>query len=574
MRRLLRLDAQEAFSFEILRHSVDARRKPDLYDVYTVSVTLQSPGRERRVLSGCRNQNVQPYEPVLYRYAHVHEADQYAHVREADACAENAVSAGGSLAAEDRPVIVGTGPAGLFCGLLLARCGMKPVLIERGQRARDRSRTVQSFWEGGSLDPESNVQFGEGGAGTFSDGKLNTGIKDPDGRIRFILQTFVEAGADPSILYESHPHVGTDVLTKVVTHMTDEILERGGEVYFNTRLASLVQKGQGKWELNCIRTENDGLIKRQETVRFGSSRVVLAIGHSARDTFRMLEAQGIRMRPKAFAVGLRIQHPQALIDRAMVGEGAPDFLPPSPYKLTHRLPGGGGVYSFCMCPGGYVVNASSEKEMTAVNGMSFHDRASGIANSAVVVTVMPEEIASYMQQSTGQGGDVLLGMEFQRQLERAAFLEGGGAIPVQRVDDFRQNEISDRPLPDAIAVMGAYQKGNLRRILPEKVACGIEEGILSWERQIEGFASPEAVLAGVESRTSSPVRIERGDTLQAVCHPGLYPCGEGAGYAGGITSAAADGLRVAEAILDAVPDHPVTVHRPASDLLHEFCGHN
>ena len=410
-----------------------------------------------------------------------------------------------------------------------------------------RRDTVGRFWKDGILDPESNVQFGEGGAGTFSDGKLNTGIKDPEGRIRFILETFVDMGADPDILYSSHPHVGTDVLAEVVTRLTDEICARGGEAHFRTCLRSLRQTPRGTWELHCERQtgaegEHSGLVQE-------SSQVVLAIGHSARDTFRMLQADGFEMTPKAFAAGLRIQHPQGMIDRALYGEGASGILPPAPYKLTHRLGNGNGVYSFCMCPGGYVVNASSEPGMLAVNGMSCHDRMSGYANSALVVTISPEEIR---RMSAWQDkNDPLIGMEFQRELERAAFRAGEGSIPVQRFADYCGGADGPGSVRFEPKICGRWIFADVRHILPDSIAAGIMEGILAWDRQIRGFADPEALLAGVESRTSSPVRITRGDDLQAMNRPGIYPCGEGAGYAGGITSAAADGLRTAEAILRA-----------------------
>ena len=544
VRDMLRLGEKDPCTIEIVRQSVDARRRPELYYVYTVHVTLKDEKTERRILKHARGRNLEAVRPVTYRYA---EAPRIA--------LENRKSV----------VIVGTGPAGLFCGLLLARAGYAPVLIERGERAKDRTRTVQRYWDGVSADPapDSNVQFGEGGAGTFSDGKLNTGIKDPEGRIRFILQTFVEAGADPDILYSYKPHVGTDVLTGVVTHITDEICERGGEVRFCTRLTDLERREDGTWDLTLER-RSPGTDSPDE-YHMTASNVVLAIGHSARDTFYMLRDRGIHMTPKAFAVGLRIQHPQELIDRAMYGENCPYDMSPSPYKLTHRLPDGRGVYSFCMCPGGYVVNASSEKGMLAVNGMSLRSRASGNANSAIVVTVSPEDIASFLKDPrqeyeagirtgempvvAGAAGDVLAGVEFQRRLEKAAWKAGEGRIPVQSFGNFRLGQAGSVDDGFEPKIMGLYRCADLRNILPERISAGIEEGILAWDRQIRGFADPRALLAGVESRTSSPVRLERGNLCQSVSHPGLYPCGEGAGYAGGITSAAADGLRVAEAIL-------------------------
>ena len=546
VRKVLRLREGEAFSFEVLRRSIDARKKPDLQEIYTLQVQLEHPQTEKRILHS-RLKNVEPYDPPVYRYAHPvpHPVpDTTCPVKSGTAQHRRDLPSDPS-----RPLIVGTGPAGLFCGLLLAREGVRPILIERGQRAAERGESVRTFWDGGALNPESNVQFGEGGAGTFSDGKLNTGVKDPDGRIRFILETFVRAGADPEILSSSRPHVGTDVLKDVVASLTDEILARGGDVRFETRMDQMNRGEDGIWNVSCSG-------KGGEIIRFSTRNLVLAIGHSARDTFRMLRDSGIVMVPKAFAVGIRIQHPQNLIDRAMYGENCRYSLPASSYKLTRRLPGGRGVYSFCMCPGGYVVNASSEEGHLAVNGMSYHDRSSGSANSAIVVTVSPEEIRSCLH--TAPADDVLIGVEFQRQLEKAAFEAAGGAIPVQRFGDFVRSAPSYKAsdgagsvsLPDfEPQIRGRWKSASIRPVFPEPIAAGIEEGILAWERQIPGFSSPDALLCAAESRTSSPVRIERGSDLQAVGLSGLYPCGEGAGYAGGITSAASDGLKTAEQIL-------------------------
>ena len=433
-------------------------------------------------------------------------------------------------------------------------------------RADERTAAVGRFWEGGKLDPDSNVQFGEGGAGTFSDGKLNTGVRDPEGRIRFILRTFVEAGADPDILYSYKPHIGTDVLVHVVRTLTDEIRARGGEVLFSTRLEDLERAKDGDpersglvWKLYLEQTRRDSVSEKKV---LHARQVVLAIGHSARDTFRMLNNAGLAMTEKAFAVGLRIQHPQEMIDRALFGEDCPYDLGAAPYKLTHRLANGKGVYSFCMCPGGSVVNASSEKGFLAVNGMSTHGRDSGMANSAIVVTVSPEDVRRYMRQASqpdlpaqklpDDAAEPFAGLSFQRMLERRAFLSAGGRIPVQRFEDYRKQVPGNERGRFTPRFKGLWQMADVRGILPGEIADGIEEGILAWDRQIKGFADPDALLAGVESRTSSPVRIERGQDLQAAGHPGIYPCGEGAGYAGGITSAALDGLRVAEAIIGTI----------------------
>lgn len=578
IRKTLRLHNKESISFEVLRRSVDARKKPDLYYSYTVLVRFQDPHLEKKVLRG-RLRNVEPYEPVRYKYGTSGGDSPSGGFLFSERDPERAANAPGmsdpkrpgivdsdpmrpgigdpdsmrpGTTDPDRPVIIGTGPAGLFCGLLLAREGRRPILIERGQRAKDRTKTVRAFWDGGSLDPDSNVQFGEGGAGTFSDGKLNTGVKDPEGRIRFVLETFVNAGADPDILYSGKPHVGTDVLTKVVTSITDEICGRGGDVFFDTRMQQISYSDDGTWDVSCCSKDKT----EEAEIHFHAKHLVLAIGHSSRDTFSMLKDTGIVMRAKPFAVGVRVMHPQSMIDRAMYGDSCRFHMPPSAYKLTHRLGEGRGVYSFCMCPGGYVVNASSENGFLAVNGMSYHDRSSGTANSAIVVTVTPEEITRYMAGQNALSdkkiqNDVLIGVHFQRRLEQAAFQAGDGAIPVQCFSDFGEDkpEESTSLWNYEPCIMGRWKSSVIRKIFPAFLSQGIEDGIRAWDRQIKGFASPDSLLCAAESRTSSPVRIERGEDLQALLHPGLYPCGEGAGYAGGITSAAVDGLKVAEQIL-------------------------
>ncbi len=578
VRQILHLRESDEFYLEIRKKSIDARKKPDIFYVYTLGVTMKDQERERKILKKNRDRNVTKPQDKRYEIP-----DRLSGRTRGDGL---------------RPVIVGTGPAGLFCGLALARAGLRPILLERGQSIPERTAAVGHYWEGGQLDPESNVQFGEGGAGTFSDGKLNTGVKDPYGRIRFVLDTFVGKGADPDILYSYRPHVGTDVLKKAVAGIRDEIIARGGEVRFSEKLIRLTPQTPLSgdvplWDLEIAASSKSP----GPSFHMNASTVVLAIGHSSRDTFRMLKDSGFDMTAKAFAVGLRIQHPQGMIDEALYGKNCPYEMPPSPYKLTHRLSDGRGVYSFCMCPGGYVVNASSEARGLAVNGMSYHDRASGNANSAIVVTVSPEEIAGClktmrrMDASDGLCGkdakiaglikelprvpqeeDVLSGMEFQRRLERIAYLQGRGKIPVQTFGDYRRSRgdracgeqgrigvfedrwhaACGRSLADSSVrpvFQGAFCEADVRSILPGQIADAIEEGILAWDRQIAGFADPSALLAGVESRTSSPVRITRGEDLQAAHCPGIYPCGEGAGYAGGITSAAVDGLRVAEAIL-------------------------
>lgn len=520
--RTLRIRPEEIASLRVVRQSIDARKKPEIRLIYTVDVKLVG-AREEKVLLSCRkNPDVGPAPEVRYRFP----------------------EPGKEILAE-RPLIIGTGPAGLFCGYLLAKAGYRPLLLERGEDVESRTRRVEEFWKTGVLSADSNVQFGEGGAGTFSDGKLNTLVKDKDGRNTEVLKIFVENGAPEEIRYESRPHVGTDVLSRVVKHMRERILSWGGEVRFSTRVTELVIEGGRVRGVVCENGE-----------RIDARAVVLAIGHSARDTFAMLEKKGIPMEAKSFAVGFRVEHPQELINLSQYAQRRPEALPPASYKLTAKTSEGRGVYSFCMCPGGYVVNASSEPGRLAVNGMSYSGRNGKNANSAIIVSVTPQDY--------GAGGP-LAGIQFQRMLEERAFRAAGGAVPVQRYADYagteRENgsavaeadgmvrEKRERHVPAdfAPAIKGAWKFADLRDILPSSVRKAFLEGMEAFERIIPGFADDAVCLSGVESRTSSPVRIPRDETLQSSVR-GLYPCGEGAGYAGGITSAAMDGMRVAEAI--------------------------
>ena len=520
--RILRIRPEEIASLRVVRQSIDARKKPEIRLIYTVDVKLVG-AREEKVLLSCRkNPDVGPAPEVRYRFP----------------------DPGKEILAE-RPLIIGTGPAGLFCGYLLAKAGYRPLLLERGEDVESRTRRVEEFWKTGVLSADSNVQFGEGGAGTFSDGKLNTLVKDKDGRNTEVLKIFVENGAPEEIRYESRPHVGTDVLSRVVKHMRERILSWGGEVRFSTRVTELVIEGGRVRGVVCENGE-----------RIDAGAVVLAIGHSARDTFAMLEKKGIPMEAKSFAVGFRVEHPQELINLSQYAQRRPEALPPASYKLTAKTSEGRGVYSFCMCPGGYVVNASSEPGRLAVNGMSYSGRNGKNANSAIIVSVTPQDY--------GAGGP-LAGIQFQRMLEERAFRAAGGAVPVQRYADYagteRENgsavaeadgmvrEKRERHVPAdfAPAIKGAWKFADLRDILPSSVRKAFLEGMEAFDRIIPGFADDAVCLSGVESRTSSPVRIPRDETLQSSVR-GLYPCGEGAGYAGGITSAAMDGMRAAEAI--------------------------
>lgn len=513
--KVLHVRSTDITEWKILKKSIDARDKSRLLFVYTIAVRLSSEKTERSILIRGGKNHVSAYSAPEYHFPE-----------------------GGSRELSAPPVIVGSGPAGLFCAWELAMHGYRPVLLERGESASQRRNAVERFWNTGELDPDSNVQFGEGGAGTFSDGKLNTGVKDKFGRNHEVLRIFVQAGAPENILYDSKPHLGTDLLVRIVETIRNQIIAAGGEVHFQTRVTDLLTRTDpltGEEHMTGVRTASGK--------EFFSDNVVLAIGHSARDTFEMLSRQKLLMEPKPFAVGVRVEHLQSMINRDQYGPDAPSFLGAAPYKLTGTAENGRGVYSFCMCPGGYVVNASSEPERLAVNGMSYHARDSRNANSAIVVSVTPGDFLPYHQEGRP---DVLNGMYFQRKLESLAWREGQGRIPVQRFEDFRKNR------PGGIGTVepcskGEFQCANIRHILPEYISESLEQGILSFDRRIPGFGGDDTLLSGVESRTSSPIRIVRDESLQSTIR-GLYPCGEGAGYAGGIISAAMDGLKVAERI--------------------------
>lgn len=517
--RLLRVEGDAVISYRITRRSLDARKKPELFYVYTVEVGLK---RESAVKKRLRNKHIQFLEKEMpYR----------------------AVPTGMNVLFH-RPVVIGTGPAGLFCGYQLAKLGYRPVLFERGAKVRERIEDVERFWRGGTLDKDSNVQFGEGGAGTFSDGKLNTLVHDGSGRNQEVLRIFHEFGASEQILYDSRPHIGTDILCDIVERMRKEIIRLGGEVRFHSCVQDF-ETGVGADGEEFLKAVWVRDTKTGEVRRVAAETAVLAIGHSARDTFQTLHDRGIRMQAKSFAVGVRMEHPQEFINESQYGKGYDTCLPAAPYKLTAKAEDGRGVYTFCMCPGGYVVNASSEEGLLAVNGMSYSKRDGKNANSAVIVTVTPEDFGS---------GDPLSGMEFQRRLEEAAYREGGGKIPVQLFGDYIKNQPStqeDAPAKGAYftpQMKGGYAWANVRRIFPENLALAIEQGIRQFDRKLKGYARKDALLSGVESRTSSPLRILRDETFQSSIK-GIYPCGEGAGYAGGITSAAIDGLKVTESII-------------------------
>ena len=509
--KMMRIPEDKILSLVPVRQSLDARKKNELLYIYSLNATVS--GKEGAVIKNAKNVNVMLNTEKPYRFPE-HGQEPLCH----------------------RPVIVGFGPAGMFCGLMLARAGFSPLILERGEDVDSRTQKVEAFWRGGELNPESNVQFGEGGAGTFSDGKLNTLVKDPSGRNKKVLEILAEAGADPSITYVNKPHVGTDILSRVVKNIRQEIIRLGGEIRFGCKLTDFSEAG-GRLISVTVSQREEGGFYREETIP--AQAVVLAIGHSARDTFRMLSEKSLDLQAKAFAVGLRIQHPQKQINFSQYGMEEPGSLGAASYKLTKQTSSGRGIYSFCMCPGGFVVNASSETGRLAVNGMSNHDRAGTNANSALIVTVTPEDFPN-----PGPLG----GVEFQRRLEEAAFNCGKGKIPVQLYGDFKAGTLS-RAFGDVEpAFKGGYSFGNLREVLNPSLTDAMTEGIDSFGRIIDGFDRPDAILAGIESRTSSPVRIPRTPELESAVS-GLYPCGEGAGYAGGITSAEMDGIRTAEMIV-------------------------
>lgn len=484
----------------IKEQSIDARHKPEIFFVYTIDVEVDN-------------------EDLLlkkYKCNEIYESPNEEYV----------FNISGTLKLKHRPIIVGTGPAGLFCGYLLAEHGYNPILIERGEPVENRVKTIEEFWKNNKLNPNSNVQFGEGGAGTFSDGKLVSQVKDTSYRRKKVFDTFIDCGADNKISYVNKPHIGTDKLRDIIKKMREKIISLGGEFRYNTCLTD-------------IKIENNNItgIEINNNDWLDTDIVVLAIGHSARDTFKMLYDKKIIMEPKPFAVGIRIQHPQDMINKNQYGVVSHPKLDAASYKLTYKSSNGRGVYSFCMCPGGYVVNASSEEGRIAINGMSNNARDSKNANSALIVTIGPNDY----------GNSPLDGIKFQRELEEKAYKIGNGLIPIQLYKDYKNNIVTDKLGSIEPIFKGNYTLSNINDVFPNYINDSLKEAIEYFNRIIKGYSDGDAIVAAVESRTSSPVRILRDENGESNIL-GLYPCGEGAGYAGGITSAAIDGIKVAEMI--------------------------
>ncbi len=545
--KALKIKNFQPLSWRIVKESIDARNKPDITFIYTVDFSVENEEKLLKKYSKIKGINIAKVLDEPYRIPEI------------------------SHKIESRPVVVGFGPCGMFAALILAQAGLRPIVLERGRKVEERTRDVEHFWETGELDVNSNVQFGEGGAGTFSDGKLTTGIKDP--RIRKVNEEFIAAGADPSISYKQMPHIGTDVLRVVVKKIREKIIQLGGDIRFESKVTGLQfdEKNQDIIKANeesSTASENMKKRKQLKAVIINGNQTlkcnaaVFALGNSARDTFRMLYSEGVEMTPKPFSVGVRIEHPQIIINEAQYGIDANDTegrLGAAAYKLSHHCENGRGVYTFCMCPGGVVVGAASEENCVVTNGMSYFARDGENANSALLVGVSHEDF--------NDPENALAGIEFQEHLESSAYqLAGGGYFaPAQRLGDFLKNtdnssenssnsqEYKKESPSKGFTIKPTYRPGvtwtDLNECLPKFITDAMREALPHMGRKIKGFDMDDAVITGVETRSSCPIRITRGTDLQSVSIEGLYPAGEGAGYAGGIMSAAVDGIKIAEAII-------------------------
>lgn len=529
--RLLSLPSPDCINdLAILKKSIDARKKNDIILIFTVYISVHEKYKI------CQSAHVEVYKENDYRLPEKlpHTAAQ--------------------------PVIAGFGPAGIFAAYILSLCGANPIVIERGEDSDMRTQTVGRYWMDQKLNKNSNVQFGEGGAGTFSDGKLNTGVKDRYGRISFVLDTLVKFGAPKEITYDQHPHVGTDKLKEIIKNLRSEIIKNGGTVIFNCCLTDIITQDGCISKIRLQNLNKEGfsdILKKyqvsQDYFELPAEYLILATGHSARDTFRMLHEKKLKMEAKPFACGFRFIHDQEMINAASYGEKYKDYFGAAPYKLTHNTKSGRGVYSFCMCPGGYVVDSSSEEKRICVNGMSYYGRASGFANSAIVVTVDKNDYkkAVLSADSSVSEDDPLIGMYYQELLEEETYKRGHGAVPVSSFFNFKNNDesVPINKKTASKAIKGQYNQAVLNGIFSKEIDDAIIEGIVSFGKKIKGYDSPDTLMAGCEMRTSSPVKIIRNENGEASIN-GIFPCGEGAGYAGGIVSAAVDGIKTAENILN------------------------
>lgn len=495
----LKINKEEIKKYKIVKQSIDARNKEKIMYSYEIDVEVDN---ENVILKKNKSKDILKAPEEKYEFKIT-----------------------GKEKMKNRPIIIGAGPAGLFSAYMLAKHGYKPLILERGEKVENRVKTVEKFWKEGILNKNSNVQFGEGGAGTFSDGKLNTLVKDKFYRNKKVLEIFVNMGAPEEILYINKPHIGTDLLRDVIINLRNEIIKMGGEIRYNSCLTNVE-----------IQNSSIKSIEINNSEKIDTEVLILAIGHSARDTFRLLKEKGLFMESKPFAVGVRVQHSQEKINYAQYGN-AKNLLPPASYKLTYHASNGRGVYSFCMCPGGFVVNASSEEKRLAINGMSNFDRDEKNANSAIVVTVSLEDFEN----------KIFGGLEFQEKLEEKTYKLGNGKIPIQTLKDFFENKKSMEINGLKPVIKGKYKLSNLQEILPEFMIDALKEAFRNFDKKIKGFADDDTILAAIETRTSSPVRIVR--NLEGESNiKGIYPAGEGAGYAGGIMSAAMDGIKTAENI--------------------------
>lgn len=523
--KLYKINENEVKSFEIAGQAIDARKKDNVVFVYAVDISFNFDEKiENKRFENIKN--VRKIEKKPYSTEKIENFTESENLK--------------------RPVVVGSGPAGIFAGLVLAEAGLKPIIIEQGKKVDEREKDVYNFFKTGKLDRYSNVQFGEGGAGTFSDGKLNTNTNNF--RIQKVYDELILAGANPKINYMSKPHIGTDKLIEIMRKIRHKIESLGGEYRFSTKLTKInYEKSDfGNNKIKSIFVENVENPNENKIYEILTNIVVLAIGHSARDTFFMLNEENVAMERKTFSVGVRIEHLQSMINRSQYGKFA-DKLPAAEYKLNVKTSNGRGVYTFCMCPGGVVVPSSSEEGRLVVNGMSYSQRDLENANSAILVNVFPEDFL---------GESVLAGVEFQRKLEEKAFELGGKdyKAPIQLFGDFVNDKISTKLGKVKPSYLAGYKFSNLNEIFPKYISDSIKEGITLMDRKIKGFASYDAILSGVESRSSSPVKIPRNERFFSNID-GLMPCGEGAGYAGGIMSAAVDGIKCAEYVIEYYRNH-------------------